>query len=245
MAGIAADGAVLHNQEMLLGDYVTATGHGHEDVSDLGGLGHRHHPEAIHHGFHRPDRIHFRDDYPGTKALGPHRDTLSAPSITGHHDVLSGHDEIRGPVYSVPDRLSGTVAVVEKVLAVCVVDQHHRECQPALPIHRFQPQDSCGSLLAASDDVGNELGIILVDHRHQVPAVVYDYVGSGFDDPADALKIFIRSCTVDGEHVQAFVDEGGGYVVLGGQGIASGYVHFRPAFGEDLTEVGCLGLEMN
>ena len=62
VAGVADDRAVLHDREVLVRDDVLVAGHGDEDVADLGGLGHRHDPEAVHRGFEGADRVDLGDD---------------------------------------------------------------------------------------------------------------------------------------------------------------------------------------
>ena len=103
MSCVAADCAVLHFQEMPFADHIIASCDGHEDVSLLRGLIHAHDLESVHYGLHCPDRVDFRDNDIGAEALGPHCHTLSAPAVSGHDHVLSGHDEVGGPVYAVPD----------------------------------------------------------------------------------------------------------------------------------------------
>ena len=125
MAGVAADGAVLHREEVLAGDDAVAAGHGDEEIAQRGCLAHLHHAEAVHHGLHRLDRIHFSDNDFGAQAFGAHRNALAAPAVAGHDHGLAGHDEIRSAVDAVPDRLAGAVAVVEEMLALGIVDQDH------------------------------------------------------------------------------------------------------------------------
>ena len=81
----------------------------------------------------------------------PHQHALAAPAVTGHDDVLAGHDEVGGTVDAVPDALSGAVAVVEKVLACGIVHLHHREAERSGAVHGFQAQDAGGGFLAAPD----------------------------------------------------------------------------------------------
>ena len=50
---------------------------------------------------------------------------------------------------------------------------------------------------------------------------------------------------MNGEHVQAFVHQRGGYVVLRTQGVGTGDVHIGSAGGQYLAQMGGLGLQMH
>ena len=50
---------------------------------------------------------------------------------------------------------------------------------------------------------------------------------------------------MDGKDVEAFVNQRGGYVVLGAQRIGAGDVHIGPAGGQHLAKMGRLGLQMH
>ena len=245
VAGVAADGAILHREEILAGDDAVAAGHGDEEVAQRGSLAHLHHAEAIHYGLHGPYRIDLGDNYLCAQALGAHRDALAAPAVAGHDHGLAGHDEVRGTVNAVPDRLPGAVAVVEEMLALGVVDQDHRYTEPVLTVETLQAQDAGGSLLAAADDVGNELRELRMQDVDEVAAVIDNDVRAGLDDLPAVAPILLRSRAIPCEDIEAGVNESGGHVVLGGEGVAPGDVHLRAAGRQDLAEVRGLVLEMH
>ena len=131
------------------------------------------------------------------------------------------------------------------MLAVGIVHQHHREAEFARTVHAHQAQYARGGFLAAAYDLVQELGELAVNQVHQVSAVVYDHIRTHFYDPAAVGHIFLRRRVVPGEDVQPVVHEGRCHVVLGGERVAAGHVHFGPACGEHLAEIGRLGLEMH
>ena len=49
--------------------HVDVAGDGDEEVADLGGLGHRHDPEAVHHGLEGPQRVDLDHDDVGAMPL--------------------------------------------------------------------------------------------------------------------------------------------------------------------------------
>ena len=111
-----------------------------------------------------------------------------------------------------------------------VVDQHHRKTEFLFPVHGLEPEDSCSGLFTASDDIWNQLGIILMDHGHEVSSIVDDDVRTGLDHSPDTAFIFLGGSSMHSEHVQTFMNEGSSYIVLGGERIASSDKHLRSAF---------------
>ena len=245
MAGIAADGSVLHFEEMLLCDHIFATGHGNENVSDRSRFSHAHDPEPIHYGFHRFDWIDFGHYHPGTQAFGSHRDTFAAPTVSCHNHIFSGNYQVGGSIDSVPDRLSRAVAVVKEMLAIGVVHQHHREHEFSGTIHGLKPKDTSRGLFTSSNDIRNKIRIILMDHRDEISAIIDNNIWLCLDDFANAILIFLRSGSMDGENVQSLMNKGSRDIILGGQRIASGDEHLGATIGENLAKTRCLGLQMN
>ena len=99
---VTADSSVLHLHEMILGDDAVAACHCHENVSERSSLIHLHDLEAIHNCLHSLDWINLSHDDLSSKTLGTHCYALSAPSITGYHDILSCHDKVCCTVDTVP-----------------------------------------------------------------------------------------------------------------------------------------------
>ena len=149
-----------------------------------------------------------------------------------------------GAVDAVPYTLTGAVAVVKEMLAVGIVDEHHREEELLLGVEGDEAVYACGGLLAAAYDVRNELGELAVDAGNQVASIVDDDVRADFKHAADVGLILLGSGSVPGEDIQTRVVEGCRNVVLGGEGIAAGDVHLRTAGGEHLAKVGRLGLKV-
>ena len=245
VTGVAADGPVLHLQEFRRGDHVLAARGGDEQVADGGGIGHGHHPEAVHHGLEGLDRIHFRDDDPGAEPLGPHGDSLAAKAVTRHDDILSRDDEVRRAVDAVPDALARAVAVVEEMLAVGIVHEHHREGQFPRAVHRLQAEDAGRRLLAAADHAGQQIRELPVNQRHQVSPIVDDDVRAHLQHAPEVILVFLHGRAVDGEDVEPLVDQRRGHVVLRTEGIAAGGVHFRPAGGQAQAQACRLGLHVH
>ena len=244
VAGVAEDGAVFHEREVLCRYDVVAACYGDEDVAFSRCLFHGHDIETVHYGLHGLDRVDFGDYDFGAESFGPHGDAFAAPAVACDYDGLAGDDKVGRAVDSVPDGLACAVAVVEEVLAGGVIDQHHRELQGFLAVEVLQAEDAGGGLFAAADDVRDELRELAVDHVDKIATVVDYDVRADFDDPADAAFVLFGGSAVDGEDVETFMDEGGCDVVLRAEGIATGYVHFGPAAGKDFAEMCGLGLKV-
>ena len=232
MAGIAAHGSVLHPRELPGGDDILAPRRRHENIAQRGRLQHGHHPESVHHGLEGLDRIHFRHDHPGAEALGPHRDTLAAQAIASDHDILPGDDQVRRPVNAVPYALAGSVTVVEQVLAVGVVHEHHREAQGAGAVHRLEAQDAGRRLFAPADHIRQQVSELLVHQCHEVAAIIDDDVRAHLQYAAQVRLVLLHGRPVDGEHVQSFVYQRGGHVILRAERVAAGGIHLGAAGGK-------------
>ena len=62
VACVAENGAVLHQGEVLCGDYVPAAGYGAKDIADLGRLCHGHDLVSVHDGFESANGVGFGND---------------------------------------------------------------------------------------------------------------------------------------------------------------------------------------
>ena len=245
MAGVAADGPVLHLQKFGRRNHVLAARGGDEQVAEGGGIGHGHHPEAVHRGLEGLDRIHFRDDDPGAEALGPHGDSLAAEAVARHDDILPRDDEVRRTVDAVPDALARAVAIVEKMLAVGVVHEHHREGEFPCAVHRLQAEDAGRRLLAAADHAGQQLRELPVNQRHQVSPIVDDDVRAHLQHAPEIILVLLHGRAVDGEDIEPLVDQRRGHIILRGQRVAAGGIHFRPAGGQAQAQARRLGLHVH
>ena len=236
VAGIGEDRAVLHHGEVTCGDHIVAARDGNENVAALGRLVHREDGEAIHVRFDRAHRIDLRDDDPRAETVRAHRHALAAPAVAADHDLLARDDEVRRAHDAVPDALAGAVAVIEKVLAVRVVDEHHRKAQLPGAIHRQQAQYTSRRLLAAADDLRDKLRILRMHPVHEIAAVVDNNVGGRFEHGVDRTLVLLRGRSVDGADVHPARGERRGNVILRGERVAAGDVHFRAAHFHDAAE---------
>src|SRR4029079_6880497 len=90
VARVADDGTVLHEVEVLLGDDGRVTGDRDEDVTDPGGLAHRHDREALHGRLEGGHRVDLGHDHMRTHAASVARDAAAAHPVAGHHDGSAG-----------------------------------------------------------------------------------------------------------------------------------------------------------
>src|SRR6185312_17125926 len=98
-----------HDFKVFAGDYVLITGHRHEHVANLGGFGHRHYAEAIHHGFQGLRRIDFGNDNVGAHAFGARCQTASAPSVAGDDELGTRKQHVGAANHAVDGGLAGAV----------------------------------------------------------------------------------------------------------------------------------------
>ncbi len=147
MPGIGTDGPVLHFQEMLFGDDVDISGNGNENIPRFRRLVHGHNGKTVKNGFHRLNGIHLCHNDMGPQALGSHGNTLSAPSVACNNHGFPRHGEIGAPDNAVPYRLACAVAVVKKILAVCIIYGNHGKTEGSLLFQVTQALDAGGCFL--------------------------------------------------------------------------------------------------
>ena len=245
MARVGEDGPVLHGLKVLRGDDAAAAGDGDINIADLRGLAHGHDLIPVHHGLKGADRVGLGHNDLGPHALGAQAHALAAPAVAGDHNVLARHDEVRGAHDAVPHGLARAVAVVEHVLAVGLVDHHHREAQLPGLVHGPQAVDAGGGLLAAADHAGDQAAVFGVHEVDEIAPVVDDDVGAVLEDAAEAVLIFLHGAAVVGKNLDPARRHGGGHVILGRERVAACDIHLRPALFEHAAEVGGLGLHVH
>ena len=229
MARVAQDGAFLHLHHVRRGDDVFASGHGYKDIAQRGRLIHGIHVEAVHDRLHRAHRVDLADDDLGAQGTGPHGNALAAPAIAGH--PLSGHDQVGGAHDAVPNRLAGAIAVVKHELHLGVVDADHGKVELSPLGARPEPKHAGGGLLASAHHAFGQIGPFFVQYMNQIAAVIDDDVGLAFKSGHQMIVIFLIAGPVPGAYRHALAGQPGGHVVLGGQGIGAGHIHFRaPGF---------------
>src|SRR4051812_11038623 len=130
--------------EMVARNHVLVAGHGDEHVADLGRFHHRHHAEAVHHGFDRFRRVDFGHDNVRAHTARTAGHAPATPAITGYHYIQAGQQDVRRPDHAVERALAGAVAVVEQVLGERVVHGYDRVLQHAFLSHRAQADNACG-----------------------------------------------------------------------------------------------------
>ena len=75
------------------------------------------------------------DDDVGTHPTGAHSDAFSAPAIPGDDDGAPGEQNIGRPNDAIERALPCSVAVVEEVLRLRVIDRDRRKGQLPIPCH--------------------------------------------------------------------------------------------------------------
>ena len=163
----------------------------------FGGFTHRHHTEAVHHGFQRAQRIDFGDDDVGAHTFGAHGNALAAPTVAADDKVLAGQQHIGGADNAINGALPGAIAVVEEVLSLRIVDRHYREFQLALRGHRAQPDYTRRRLFGAADHIGEQFAATGVQHGNQVHAVVHGNVRTHIEYTVHVRVVLLVAFTFD------------------------------------------------
>ena len=159
--------------------------------------------------------------------------------------MLPGNDQVGCAVDPVKDGLACSIAVVEEVLAVCIVDVEHGEFQLPVPFHGFQPDDPGGGFFPAAPDILFDFGIFVVHHVQNIPAVVNNDVRFGLDDQFDTFIVQFCIRTMEGIDIQSAVSQCSRDIILCGKRIGAGDVHFSSACRQDTAQIGGFGLKMD
>ena len=245
MSRVGEDRAVLHLQHVVYGDRPRAAGRGDKNIAERRGVFHLHHAVAVHARFDGLDRIDFGDDDLRTECRRAHRDAARAPAVADNHDGLGRHDQIRIAHDAVPGGLSGPVTVVEQMLAVRVIDRHHREFEHAVRCHRLETDNAAGRFLAAAPDFLRQLRTLFVNAADQIGAVIDDDVRLVFQRHLDVTGIFFGCGRVIRVYPQTVLRQRRRDLVLRAEWIGAGDGHLRAACRQHLAQIGGLGFQMH
>ena len=131
------------------------------------------------------------------------------------------------------------------MLAVGVVDHDHREAQRPGTIHDTQAVDAGRRLLAAADDLRDEICELRMHQMHQVTAVINDDVRGDGEYAAQMRLILLVRAAVDCVHIHSLCRQRCSDIVLRRQRIRAGDVHLCAAHFEYAAEIRGLGLQMH
>ena len=226
-------------------DRLFAARHADEHISERSCVFHLHDVISVHFSFHCFDGIYLGHDDPCSKSSGPHRDASSAPSVACDYDGLRRYYEVGVPHDRIPDGLARSVAVVEEVLAVRVVDGEHRELQDAFGLHSLEPDDACRRLFASAPYLFSKIRSLSVDHADEIAAVIDDDVRSVRKAHLYVAEVFFFARSVDGEYIYAVICESSCDIVLSREDVASCCRELRAAGREDLAQIGRLRLHVD
>src|SRR5687768_7131494 len=127
MAAVTDDSTVFHRFKVFLVDNMAVAGYCYKEIADLACFLHRQHAEAVHYSLNGFDRVDFRNDDVGTHSSSPHRDALTAPTVSNNNECFSSEEDVRSPDYTVEGRLSRSVAIIEKVFGLSIINRNRRE----------------------------------------------------------------------------------------------------------------------
>src|SRR5262249_14742062 len=236
------DRAVLHDVEVLLGEDVLVAGDGAENVAKLGGLDHRHHAEAVHYSFQCLGGVDFGDDDFRARAAGPTGQTATAPAVAGNNELRSGKEEICRANDAVDGGLAGTVAVVEKMFGIGIIDGYDRIAQDAILRHGAQTDHASGGLFRSANHAIENVRSLGVQNADEVGTVVHCDLRLVINGGKNVLVVSIVVFALNGENWNVVIaDETRGDIILGGKRIGGAKNHLGAAIAQTNCQVGRLG----
>ena len=160
---------------------------------------HRQHLEAVHHCLERLHRIDLGNDHVRAHALGASGETAAAPAVAGDHELAPGEQLVRRANDAVDRRLAGSIAVVEEVLRLRLVDRDDREAERAVALERLQADDARRRLFRAADHVAELLAAMRVQDADHIGAVVHRDLRLVVDCGLDVRVVRVVVLAVDRE----------------------------------------------
>ena len=122
VTAVCHQSAVFHHLDVLTSDGFHAARYGDEDIADLSGFVHAHHLMAVHSGLKRAYGVDLCHNRLRAHAASAEGNAASAPAVAGDDDILACPEDVGGAGDAVKGALARSVAVVEEVLGVGVVD---------------------------------------------------------------------------------------------------------------------------
>jgi hypothetical protein len=224
---VADDGIVGHGFEVLANDNVTATSGGDEDLTLGSSLLHGGDLVAGDGGLESIDGVDLGDDDASAHAVQSLRTALADITETSDDGDLASNHDIGGTLDAVDERLTAAVEVVELGLGDRVVDVDGGDEQTVVLVlqHAVEVVDTGGRLLRDAVAVLEHLGVLAVDERSQVTAVVENEVQAlavleGGELLFQAPVVLLLRLALPGEDGDARRGNGGSSVVLGGENVA-------------------------
>jgi len=182
------------------------------------GVLHLHDAEPVHDGLQRLDRVDLGYQHIGAVALGARGEAAADPAVAGDYDFLAGQQHVGRADDAVERRLAGAVPVVEHVLGVGLVDGDDRVAQHAAVGHRLQPDDAGRGLFGAADDLRDLATTLLVQHRHQVRAVIHRHRRVMVQRRVDVLVVGVVVLAANGIGLdRVLLHQRGGDRIVGGK----------------------------
>ena len=176
VADVADDGVVGHGLEVFADDDVAAAGGGDEDLADGSGLVHRDDLEATHCGLEGVDGVDLGDEHAGAHPVERLRATLADVAEARHDGDLACDHDVGCPLDAVDEGLAAAVEVVEFGFGDGVVDVDGGGKQTVLLTlvlqHAVQVVDTGGGFLGDAVAALEEVGVLGVDERSEVTAIV-------------------------------------------------------------------------
>eukprot|EP01002_Notosolenus_urceolatus_P008839 NODE_333_length_2218_cov_2290.191793_g264_i0.p2 GENE.NODE_333_length_2218_cov_2290.191793_g264_i0~~NODE_333_length_2218_cov_2290.191793_g264_i0.p2 ORF type:complete len:691 (-),score=252.53 NODE_333_length_2218_cov_2290.191793_g264_i0:39-2111(-) len=224
VANVAHNGIVHHLLEVLRGDDVVIASGSHNNVALVNNILHNIHLVALHQSLKGIDGVNLSDDHAGTKVAQGLSAPLANISVAAHQGGLASNHDVGGALDTVDQGLTAAIQVVELGLRHRVVHIDGRQLQGAGLEHLHQVLDAGGGLLRHTDDVGQEVGVVLVDHVGQITTVIEEHVGALAIGPGDGLGdtpvVLLIGLTLPGKDGDPSRGNGSGGMVLGGEDVA-------------------------
>jgi hypothetical protein len=178
-------------------------------------------------------------------AVHPRCDALADPAVARDHHLASRDKDVCRAQDAIDRRLAGSVAVVEEVLGLGLVDRHDREAKCLVGGHGLEPDHPGGRFLCAGEDLLYLRRPLAVEERDKVTAIVHRDLGVRVGDAVEVRVVGIAVLAAAGERRDAVLgNERGGHVILGRERVRGREHDRRPAGFKRAHQVGRLGRDV-
>ncbi|KAH3687522.1 hypothetical protein WICPIJ_001484 [Wickerhamomyces pijperi] len=224
VTNVGDDGVFWHLFKGFLGDDVSTTSGGDEDLTNGGNFVQWSNLVTFNSGLQGVDWVDFRDNDSGTHTSQGHGTTLTNITETGNNGNLTSQHDIGGSLDTVNQGFSTTVQVVKLGLGDGVVDVDGWDLQGGVLDHLVQVVDTGGGFFRQTETVVKHFWVLFVNQGGQVTTVIQDQVQlltvlEGEQLLFDTPQVFFFGFTLPGVNWDTGSGNGSSSVILGGENV--------------------------
>lgn len=227
MADVAHNRVVGHDLKVLSSNDVAVAGSCDKNLAVRSSLFHSNHLVATDCCLKGINGVNLSDKNSSTHARKSHGTALADVAISGNNSSLTSNHNVCGALDSINKGLTAAVKVVELRLRDAVVDIDGRNLELTLGHHFVEVVHSSSGLLRETEAVFEKFGVLFVNKRGEITAIVKNEVQlasivESVELLLDAPEILLLSLAFPGKNRNASSSNSSSSVVLSRVDVAGG-----------------------